>query len=79
MRYRKTWRIAGLTTGITLVALVGTLAGYAAATSGSSGDHIPGLAIGGTAGAAGICVGAYYLGKRADRRITTIWIIVDRP
>jgi hypothetical protein len=48
------------------------VAGYAAATSGSGADHVPGLTVAASAGAAGICLAGYYLGKRADRRVTTI-------
>ena len=77
VRYGKKWRVMGTATSIAIVAIAGAGAGYAAASSGTSTDNVQVLATAASAAAAGICVGGYYLGKRADRHITTIRIVPE--
>ena len=72
MNYSVRWRIIGTILGPALAAVVGTMAFFRVA---GDWDELPKYIGFCSAGMFGSGVGGYYLGKRADRHVTTIRIV----
>jgi hypothetical protein len=71
MKYGVRWRIIGTAIAPALVAVAGT----AAVIRSGNADDLPRYVGFGAAGVIGAGVGGYYLGRRADRHVTTIRIV----